>query len=98
MDRDTYVRIDAGIDLLNDQFGSIHAWINRIDLDALDMFSLGQCIIGQLFGYYKSELWCAQGETSYYSGHRFGFDDESEQYAALTEAWIIVISNLRSVI
>lgn len=95
MTRDMYSRISAGIDFLNGQFGSIHGWINKIDLEMLDMHSLKCCIIGQLYGSYRWDLWNADGRIGY-SGHPYGFDDEEERYAELTAAWIAVISGLRS--
>ena len=93
-----YDRISAGITFLSVEHGSIHAWINRIDLDKLDLYSQINCIIGQLYGTYKYELWTQYGAAGSYSGHPFGFDDENEDYAELTEAWRLVISGLRSVL
>lgn len=95
---DMYDRICAGIDFLTDELSPIHVWINQIDLDALDMYTLHKCVIGQLYGSFKYELWAQYGVTGPFSGHRFGFDDENENYDELTEAWKLVISGLRSVI
>lgn len=95
MTPDMYSRISAGIDFLNEQFGSIHAWINEIDLEMLNMHSLEYCVIAQLYGSYCYELWNTDARIGY-SGHPYGFDDEQEEYAELTAAWIAVISGLRS--
>lgn len=42
--------IQEGAELLDMYFGSRKKWINKIDVDSIDMESNEECIIGQLFG------------------------------------------------
>jgi len=96
MEKEMYERVNNGIEFLNSYFGILDAWINRVDLEKLDMHSLSDCIVGQIFGYYKYSLWCSEEDIEYCSGHPYGFDDSSGRYTELTEAWIVVLSNLRT--
>jgi hypothetical protein len=67
-------------------------WVSKIDLNILDMYDYNHCILGQLFGDYRTgrdALDIASGDGKWY-----GFDQEtgySKNWAILDKAWIAEI-------
>jgi len=96
MDTDMLNRIVKGIDFLNAKFGSLESWINKIDLDKLAMYSVYNCIVGQIFGSYDFTMWPESESPGVCSGHPYGFDDKNDRYDELTYAWTVVLSGLHT--
>lgn len=82
-------RVERGVALLD---AHLLSWEHHINWETLDIWSLQDCIIGQLsreFGII--DLLSMLGLGSYFDGQAFGFDlpggGPSEDYAPLNEAW-----------
>ena len=76
-------------------------WRDRINLDTLDVHSLSDCVLGQVFGDY------GEGMDALFPGHRWlsdGINEEhgfeaptdrltgNRQYASVTAAWKIALT------
>lgn len=97
---DVHERVAAGIDFLN---GKEPDWVDRIDLDNLDLMSGARCVIGQLegdfgvgvdrLGLVGSQRWIAMG---FYSSYDEPWTEVERDYAALTEEWKTQIEKIRA--
>jgi hypothetical protein len=82
-------------------------WIDKVDLDTLDVGSDCRCILGQTFGHYQRSpedaRWSVPDGMTYLAADR-GFnvdnnpDDEAEtaEFAELTAEWRRVIESRRA--
>lgn len=80
---DYNAEIDRGIALLDSK---VPDWREVIDKDSLEMSSPTRCILGMVFGTYRTGL----DELGLTAGHRHGFslpDDVEADYRELTQAW-----------
>jgi hypothetical protein len=90
-------RVAQGVALLDEQ---VPGWVDRINLDALDVWNVRQCVLGQLFGGYNVGLFkLGLGKVG---GAHLGFAASPQaeltvirEYAALNEEWRRVITILR---
>ena len=100
-------RIDKGVAWLN---ANVPDWLDRIDLDRLDLASGCRCVLGQLFAHVVDELGTEDGFTAVWQSdstlvphltsketetHGFDLATNDEGYMALTEAWHDRIEALR---
>lgn len=81
--------VEAGVVLLDEFYPG---WEELIDWDTLDIWSLSDCIIGQLRKTYG--IWGLlnrMGLRDFHHGRRYGFNgipyDHSEGCAEMTQAW-----------
>lgn len=82
--------IKKGIEFLN----RINpGWVDKIDLDTLDMSSSNKCIIGQLYGDYWVSMRVI--EKDYYID-RFEYGFSCFGFSIKTEEWKQAIMNIRS--
>ena len=93
-------RIQKGIDLLNRR---CPGWIEKINLDNLDMMCTENCILGQLFLNYDRGL----KKLILLSGEKYGFNPSDhfidmisavEAYNTLTTEWKNEVSSMLTVI
>jgi hypothetical protein len=71
----------------------VHApgWVEKIDLDRLDMRSMENCVLGQLYGsYFAREADAAKLRGGYAVAKERGFAYGTE-VDTLTMAWIMII-------
>lgn len=88
-------RAERGAALLDEQRPG---WEHRIDLAELDLASLCQCVLGQLFRHDAEDPWAYSlgtktlGLFAPYLASHFGFTDGKDvTVAELDEAWIAII-------
>jgi hypothetical protein len=87
-------RVRRGAALLDER---TPGWMERINLDRLDIGSLADCPLGQVFGGFwagHQHLW----GTLWMSGEarQHGFADLPKNFTALTETWRALISERRA--
>lgn len=85
--------VARGVELLDSRFAN---WRKVIDLDKLDMLSLDNCVLGQLFGSYSngvSALWFAGYHSDWANEHGF---DTCAEYGELTRVWKDAVSGGRA--
>lgn len=85
-------KVLVGVEKLSDDLGVL--WVNRINIDFLDLSSVYACILGQCYGEYCEGLTCL-GITNE-DAVKYGFcvdcsysnDDEARvRYDELTDEW-----------
>lgn len=81
-DEEVMERVKAGMALLERKYGP--EWIDKIDLETLNIADITQCVLGQVYGGFGQGL----GQIRV-SPYRYGFDkiSESDSYAPLQAAW-----------
>jgi hypothetical protein len=65
-------------------------WVDRINLDILDLYDCQKCVLGQMFGLYSAApLAPADYPTEWLDDVAIplGFDIDDESYTQLTDAW-----------
>jgi len=93
-------QVQNGIDFLNDSQVVPKDWYNKIDLDRLNMKSLGDCVLGQIrsmvddeyFGTYEYDLGFDINDDYYYLNE----SDKPQAFNDLKETWRSEIEKLRS--
>lgn len=89
-------RVARGATLLDER---VPDWATRVDVKSLDVWNLENCVLGQLFGHYRSDaahatLGIFGGDE--YASHGFQLTDDEyvsrDDYGALTELWCAAIA------
>ena len=101
MPHDYSQQIQTGIAKLNKYFGGSQ-WVKSIDLDRLDMNSLGDCVFGQLFPTYDSrpkEGWTFEKEYGfdidcYNYDLTYGTPDFYAEHKSLGDQWKAALSQI----
>ncbi len=92
-------RVDRGIELLNKLEPK---WIDKINLDTLEIRSHGNCVIAQVFGSYSHTLsepfrGIKDYEYGFFPVESWGFDiDYDEASEELNKVWKAKITALRN--
>lgn len=97
-------RVAAGAAWLDEKYP---AWIDRIDVDTLNVASPCKCILGQAFGDYDTSPYDARwSPTGGYAARDRGFNvdvwdempyvEEEAEYADLTAEWRRLIESRRA--
>lgn len=82
---DTTEAAERGAALLDVEFPG---WETRIDLDRLDMYSVYDCILGQLYDEFASGLDDLFGdECDFDAAVEYGFDTDTFNMRGLLYAW-----------
>jgi hypothetical protein len=78
-------RVDKGIEYLN---GHNPGWLDKVDLESLNLGQNCNCILGQLYGHYSNAHWANFGEDVHEGyGMKFWANSSPENYALLTSIW-----------
>lgn len=91
VDRRTRRSVLEGIELLKKVHGE--DWVDRIDLDSLDLMNGDRCVLGQLYGNYErgcKELSIESKDGLYgfsFRGLRDEDDERPHDWAMLNAAW-----------
>lgn len=97
-------RVANGVQYLMDTHNGGLSWLDKIDLDKLDMANPGGCVIGQVFGSYWN--WSDMSNVDTQGQRELGFEAEydrgnecmdDEDYAALQAEWTRVLLELKEV-
>lgn len=89
-------RVKRGVEFLNENYPG---WEDDIDLDKLSMRSCKHCILGQLFGSYRTGFRSISLQAN--NLYKYGFEAihtgtaDHRKYAFLTMTWITAIKNRR---
>lgn len=87
---DIIARVRKGAEFLEKKYPG---WLDKIDLDTLDMYNPKKCVLGQLFGFYGREV-ASKLEKR---GFDILDDEPVEHYSMLTKAWRDKILRMRGV-
>jgi hypothetical protein len=80
-------RVEAGIRLLNSRRAPAR-WLERIDVEAIDLVSCRNCILGQVFGEYGAGIDALDLDEHTVITHGFDLGHiEEEQHEQLTVVW-----------
>lgn len=89
-------------DLLTDHLGCQSCWVNRINLDSLDMGESRFCVLGQLFSTFPNGVnqLSLTDEEACGLGFDLGFDLQENalrttDFTPLTETWIAHLTTLK---
>lgn len=89
-DEDIKDRVLRGLEVLKEQYGE--HWVDQITPGNLDLASVSQCVLGQVYGNYNDAIATIDGELEEEGGAAFGFDTgHDESYLELRNAWLTVI-------
>lgn len=71
-------------------------WVERIDLDRLDLASACRCVLGQLDTYYYAAACYRLGIDTKTQAYQLGFNDADARFTHLTTAWRELIQQRRA--
>lgn len=97
-------RVANGVKYLMDYFGGSVEWLDRIDVDRLDVANSDECVIGQVFGGYC--IWSDNAGIGTEGQRELGFEavydrdwlcPSGDDYHALNQEWTRVLTELQEV-
>lgn len=91
------VYVNRGVDLLDRYFGDRSSWVDRIEVDRLEMSNECNCILGQLFDHYVDGLIALNDSRlgcQALWGHQYGFTTgiwSHDHFIVLNQLWLEVL-------